>query len=192
MCLLTAHAQLFSPESLGGAVLGGVLGGVIGNNSGHHGGTGAAIGAGAGFLLGALMGEERRQDEYRDAVYSDSPPVGTAYPGGPSPLQTTMGGAALGAASGALIGSAYGHAGQGALIGAGTGLLVGSLAASRPPAPAPRVVAYTVPSATVAYPGASMNGMPITVGQAPMAPVAPLAPVAPASPVFPVDLRVHR
>jgi uncharacterized protein YcfJ len=192
LCLLTAQAQLFSPESFGGAVLGGVLGGVIGNNSGHHGGTGAAIGAGAGFLLGAVVGEERRQYENRDAVYSYPPPVGTGYPGEPSPVQSAVGGAALGAASGALIGSAYGHAGQGALIGAGTGLVVGSLAASSPPAFQRRPVASTIPSATVVYPGASMNGTQTVVRQAPMAPIAPLAPVAPLSPPFPVNVIVDR
>jgi outer membrane lipoprotein SlyB len=192
LCLLKAQAQLFSPESFGGAILGGVLGGVIGNNSGHHGGTGAAIGAGAGFLLGAVIGEERRQYENRDVVYSYPPPAASVYPGGPSPVQTAVGGAALGAASGALIGSAYGHAGRGALIGAGTGLVVGSLAASRPAAFQRSAVAYPIPSATVAYPGASMNGTQTLIGQAPMAPIAPLAPVAPMSPSFPVDLRVDR
>ena len=192
VCLLTAQAQFFSPESLGGAVLGGVLGGVIGNNSGHHGGTGAAIGAGAGFLLGAVIGEERRRYESRDVVYPYPPPADIAFPGGPGPVQSAVGGAALGAASGALIGSAYGHPGQGALIGAGTGLLVGSLATSRPPAASPRAIAYAVPPATVAYPGSSMNGTETTFGRAPMAPIAPLAPVAPLSPPFPVDLRVDR
>ena len=41
--------------------------------------------------------------------------------------KTTLGGAALGAGAGALIGSASGHAGTGALIGTGIGALSGAL-----------------------------------------------------------------
>ena len=52
----SAHAQLFRPSVVDGAVLGGVAGAIIGNNSGgRHGGEGAVIGAVAGALLGAAV-----------------------------------------------------------------------------------------------------------------------------------------
>lgn len=66
--LLSAQAQLFSPESLHGAAWGGLIGGIVGGDSHRHGrhyhhsfsGEGAAIGAGIGLLAGALAGEARR------------------------------------------------------------------------------------------------------------------------------------
>ncbi len=85
--LLSARAQLFSPEALGGAFWGAMIGGLAGG--GHHGyshhgnycssggfsGEGAAIGAGVGLLAGALVGEARRQDYYhaQPVVYVPAP-----------------------------------------------------------------------------------------------------------------------
>ena len=57
---LHVNAQLFGPESMGGAVLGGIAGGVIGHNNGRRTAEGAAIGAGVGAVLGAIVGNERR------------------------------------------------------------------------------------------------------------------------------------
>ncbi len=57
--LSSAHAQIFRPEAVNGALLGGIAGAVIGHNSGslnHNGWQGAAIGAGAGYLLGQAVG----------------------------------------------------------------------------------------------------------------------------------------
>lgn len=57
--LVPAQAQVLSPQTVQGAVLGGVAGAVIGNNSGslnHNAWKGAAIGAGVGALLGSTVG----------------------------------------------------------------------------------------------------------------------------------------
>src|SRR5260370_19425061 len=75
---VSARAQLFSPESLTGALVGGVAGGIIGNNSGHQTAAGAAIGAGSGLLLGSLV-HNARQDDYYSPYYSSAP--GAYYPG---------------------------------------------------------------------------------------------------------------
>ena len=58
--VLPVQAQLFGPESLGGAVLGGIAGGVIGHNNGRRTAEGIAIGAGAGLLLGTLADQAAR------------------------------------------------------------------------------------------------------------------------------------
>ena len=65
-------AQLFSPESFSGAVLGGITGAVIGHNSGRHGGEGAAIGAGIGWLLGSIAHESRAERGYYSFPYYGS------------------------------------------------------------------------------------------------------------------------
>ena len=83
--LLSAQAQLFSPEALNGAMFGSLMGGLIGG-SGNHGcgynyygcgngfsGQGAAIGAGVGLLAGALVGEARRNDSYSGEAYAYTP-----------------------------------------------------------------------------------------------------------------------
>jgi hypothetical protein len=60
----SAQAQLFSPESTSGALLGGIAGGIIGaNTGGHHTGRGIAIGAASGLVLGSLFSEANR-DRY--------------------------------------------------------------------------------------------------------------------------------
>jgi len=64
---LPLQAQLFSPESVGGAAFGGLAGALIAGP--HHAGAGAAIGAGAGFLLGAAAHEERRPYYYGYGPY---------------------------------------------------------------------------------------------------------------------------
>jgi hypothetical protein len=71
---LPLRAQLFSPESVGGAAFGGLAGALIAGP--HHAGAGAAIGAGAGFLLGAVAHEERRP-YYYDPYYYPSPYYGS-------------------------------------------------------------------------------------------------------------------
>lgn len=87
--LLSAQAQLFSPESLHGAAWGGLIGGIVGGDSHRHGHhyhhgfsrEGAAIGAGIGLLAGALAGETRRYDYYEspDYAYTPAPTVGLGY-----------------------------------------------------------------------------------------------------------------
>lgn len=70
--LVSAQAQLSSPEAWGGALWGGLIGGMVGGDSYRHhhhyhrgfSGEGAAIGAGIGLLAGALVGEARRYDRY--------------------------------------------------------------------------------------------------------------------------------
>lgn len=86
VALTTAHAQIFRPEAVNGAVLGGVAGAVIGHNSGdlrHNAWKGAAIGAGAGLILGEAVGNanasarnNERVGAPRDAyVYRNAPTV---------------------------------------------------------------------------------------------------------------------
>jgi uncharacterized protein YcfJ len=83
--LLSAQAQLFSPEALNGAMFGSLMGGLIGG-SGNNGcgynyygcgngfsGQGAAIGAGVGLLAGALVGQARRDEYYSGETYAYSP-----------------------------------------------------------------------------------------------------------------------
>src|SRR6185503_4885290 len=130
----SSQAQLFSPESFGGAALGALSGAIIGGSTGHHAGEGAAIGAGAGFLLGSLAHYDRAKRGYYPVSYSYyGEPYSYDY--GPyyySRPNYALGGAALGAATGALIGYGSGHhAGEGAAIGAGAGLLFGSIAESQ-------------------------------------------------------------
>ncbi|MDB6063881.1 MAG: hypothetical protein JWR26_89 [Pedosphaera sp.] len=67
--LMSAQAQLFTPESTTGAWLGGIVGGVIGHNSGHHTGEGIAIGAASGLLLGSIA-HEVNSDRYSYGGYS--------------------------------------------------------------------------------------------------------------------------
>lgn len=56
----SAHAGLFSPSVLPGAIIGGTAGAIIGNNSnGHHGPEGALIGAIAGGLIGGAIDNDR-------------------------------------------------------------------------------------------------------------------------------------
>ncbi len=83
--LLSAPAQLFSPEALNGAMFGSLMGGLIGgsgNNScgyNYYGcgngfsGQGAAIGAGVGLLAGALVGQARQNEYYAEQPYVYTP-----------------------------------------------------------------------------------------------------------------------
>ncbi len=156
--LSTAQAQWFSPESFGGALWGAIIGGVVGSDCHQgFSGEGAAIGAGIGLIAGTLVGEARRQNyssAYPQAAYASGAyyqyGVGFGTATGPSAQvyanyapnaycapayysqpprpNYVVGGTLVGAASGALIGSASEKAGQGALIGAATGLVLGGLA----------------------------------------------------------------
>ncbi len=115
--VIPARAQLFSSESVGGALVGGLAGGLIAGR--HHAGEGIAIGAGAGLVLGALAsGYERRYDgPYAPAYYESRPNYAVT-------------GTIVGGVAGGLIGGASRHTGAGIAIGAGTGLLLGSVAES--------------------------------------------------------------
>lgn len=151
---LSAPAQLFSPEALGGAFWGSLIGGVAGGDC-HNGfsGEGAAIGAGVGLIAGAVAGEARRQ-YYSDpqpypaaptaavsfgygygscgssasVYYSPSAYVAPGYYSRAGRPNYAVGGTLLGAASGALIGAGNEQAGKGAAIGAAAGLVLGSVA----------------------------------------------------------------
>ena len=152
--LVSAQAQLFSPDSVNGAVWGGLVGGVLGGNR-HHGfsGNGAAIGAGVGLLAGSLAGSSRRYAYYDEPsyFYSSAPSVSLGYGYGncgssaytyytpnnylapgfyyrPTRPNYAVSGTILGATSGALIGAGRHDAGKGALIGAAAGLALGSIA----------------------------------------------------------------
>jgi uncharacterized protein YcfJ len=154
LTLVSAQAQLFSPDSLNGAFWGALIGGIAGGDC-HHGlsGEGAAIGAGVGLLAGALVGHARQYDYYNSpgCAYAPAPSVSFGYgyrdcgssayvyyapnhyvapnyyyP--PTRPNYAVSGTVLGAASGALIGAGHHDAGKGAAIGAAAGLVAGSIA----------------------------------------------------------------
>ncbi len=155
--LLTAQAQLFSPQSVNGALWGGLIGGVIGGDR-HHGfsGNGAAIGAGVGLLAGSLAHNSSRYSYYDEPVsYYSTPSVSFGYGYGRSyghcgssayvyyapnnylapghyyratRPNYAVSGTILGATSGALIGAGRHDTGKGAIIGAAAGLALGSVA----------------------------------------------------------------
>lgn len=83
----SAHAELFSPSVLPGAVIGGVAGAVIGNNAGgHHGGSdGAVIGAIAGGLIGAAVDHSRPADRYYVPASAPACPPPVTYYVAPAP-----------------------------------------------------------------------------------------------------------
>ena len=152
--LLPAHAQLFSPSSLNGALWGSLIGGFAGADYRRgFSGDGAAIGAGVGLLVGALAGESRRNYYYDSPgyVYSTAASVSFGYGYGhrggsayvyyapnsycapnyyyrSSRPNYAVSGTMLGAASGALIGAGSRDASKGAAIGAAAGLVLGSVA----------------------------------------------------------------
>ena len=140
-----------------GAMIGGLAGGNSYSHGCHSyntfSGEGAAIGAGVGLLVGALAGEANRRQAYpaEPVAYAPAPSVSLGYgygyggnagyvqvapsyappPAYPYPAALpnyAVNGTLLGAASGALIGSASHNAGKGAAIGAASGLVLGGLA----------------------------------------------------------------
>lgn len=176
--LVSAQAQLFSPEAFSGAAFGSWIGALAGSDCNGLSGEGAAIGAGVGLLVGALAGEARR-NEYQAVEPVAYVPVTTAnvgygYSSGasaayvyyspnaytapgyyyrPTRPNYAVSGTLLGAASGALIGSGYDDAGKGAAIGAAAGLALGTVAelASKPTKPKVETVqTSTQPVQTVA------------------------------------------
>jgi outer membrane lipoprotein SlyB len=130
-----AKAQIFSRESVGGAVLGGIAGGVIGHNNGRRTAEGIGIGAGAGLLIGALSSNYRRdyygghyyRGPYAHGYYSHDYYYGPGY--NSRRPNYAVGGALLGGLAGGIIGHNNGrHTAEGIAIGAGAGLLMGGLA----------------------------------------------------------------
>ena len=139
-----------------GAMIGGIAGGNSYSHGCHSynsfSGEGAAIGAGVGLLVGALADEANRRQAYPAETVSYAPASAVSFgygytPGGSAgyvqvapnyappayayPVARpnyAVNGTLLGAASGALIGSASHDAGKGAAIGAASGLVLGGLA----------------------------------------------------------------
>jgi len=154
--LVQTQAQWLRPEPLEGALWGGLIGGIVGGDRCHGlSGRGAAIGAGVGLIAGTLASESRRSYYYDSPgyAYATTPSVNVSFGYGyggygnsayvyyapnnycapgyyyrPTRPNYAVSGTVLGAASGALIGSANHHnTGKGALIGAGAGLILGSV-----------------------------------------------------------------
>jgi uncharacterized protein YcfJ len=196
--LITAQAQLFSPQSVNGALWGRLIGGVIGGDR-HHGfsGNGAAIGAGVGLLAGSLAHNSSRYSYYDEPVsYCSAPSVSLGYGYGRSygycgssayfyhapnnylapgnyyratRPNYAVSGTILGATSGALIGAGRHDAGKGALIGAAAGLALGSVAEHATRSEETRVVAVQyIPQTTVV-------AAPATSDISPQTSVAPVA-----------------
>lgn len=126
--IFPAQAQLFSRDSLGGAVVGGIAGGIIGHNSGRRTAEGIGIGAGAGLLLGALTSQYRR-DYYGYDTYDYGYGAPYRHQYRPSRPNYAVTGAILGGVAGGVIGHNQGrHTAEGLAIGAGAGLLLGGIA----------------------------------------------------------------
>ncbi len=191
--LLTAQAQLLSPQSVHGALWGGLIGGVIGGDR-HHGfsGNGAAIGAGVGLLAGSLANNSSRYSYYDEPVsYYSAPSVSVGYGYGRSyghcgnsayvyyapnnylapgtyyratRPNYAVSGTILGATSGALIGAGRHDAGKGALIGAAAGLALGSVAEHATRREEQRaVVAQYIPQTTAVATPATSDVRPQTL-----------------------------
>jgi outer membrane lipoprotein SlyB len=209
----SAQAQLFSPEAWGGALWGGLIGGIAGGDC-HNGfsGSGAAIGAGVGLIAGTIAGYERSRtypavygspaNVYPDpnspyTYYAPNAYMAAGYYYRPARPNYAVGGTLVGAASGALIGSASENAGQGALIGAAAGLLIGGIAESSarrqeqavtepqvapPPAPAP---SQPAPAPRLSTPPSAKPPVaaPTTIASAPARQIAD-APRVPDAPSF--------
>lgn len=126
---LTAHAQLLSPESVTGALIGGIAGGVIGHNHHRQTAEGAAIGAGAGLLLGTLYRNAREEANYRATQVPV--PTATYSPFYSTPTRPNY--AVAGTILGGIVGGVIGHnhhrqTAEGIAIGAASGLVLGTLA----------------------------------------------------------------
>jgi uncharacterized protein YcfJ len=188
LALNGASAQVFSPESFQFSLLGAIMGGSVGGDyhCGHYhwSGENAAIGAGVGLLAGTLIGEVRRQ-QYSNAPYSYPPPASGYHHGynyapdhaySVSRPNYAVGGALLGAASGALIGEgANGKPGQGAAIGAAAGLVLGGISehhARQREQPAPANEVQPLPGARTSVWQAAPRSFQ-QIGDAPRVPDAP-------------------
>lgn len=62
VCQLPAHAELFRPATVKGALVGGVAGAIIGHNNDRRGWEGAAYGMAAGAIVGSIVGDARTHD----------------------------------------------------------------------------------------------------------------------------------
>jgi uncharacterized protein YcfJ len=190
---LMAHAQLFSPESWNGTVLGGIVGGIIGNNSHGRTGEGIAIGAAAGWLLGTIAHGNRVEQGWYSSGYvyarppvvaytSPYPPVSYSYGYAPgyvySPPDYARSAAVFGGITGGIIGhNNHGRTAEGVAIGTGAGLLLGSIADA---ATYRRDGRTTSARVTTTQPIRAAQSTPARARMQP-APARPPAPVQPAS-----------
>ncbi|MGC8829129.1 MAG: YMGG-like glycine zipper-containing protein [Verrucomicrobiia bacterium] len=168
MLALPAKAQIFSNESLTGALLGGVVGGIIGNNHHHQTAEGIAIGAASGLVLGSIVHNERERARYMatqvpvpatvSTVYAPAPNVvyapayTTTYVTQPSRPNYAVGGAILGGIVGGVIGhNHHRQTAEGIAIGAASGLVLGTIAEQNARLREQRAVVVQ-PATTVYYP----------------------------------------
>jgi len=176
--LLSAHAQLFSPEAFNGAMFGSLLGGLIGGSGNNYygcgsgfSGQGAAIGAGVGLLAGALVGQARQNEYYagQPAVYTPAPAVSLGYgysSGAPS--------AYVYYAPNAYTAPGYyyqparpNYAVSGTLLGAASGALIGQGANCQPGAGAAIGAAAGLVVGGIAELTAKKHEQPVVATQAP-------------------------
>jgi hypothetical protein len=75
---ISAHAQVFGPETSRNVLLGGIVGAIIGDNNHHQAAAGAAIGATAGYIwsqaTGSDQGECRPAPATRTVRVVETPP----------------------------------------------------------------------------------------------------------------------
>ncbi|MGC8743655.1 MAG: YMGG-like glycine zipper-containing protein [Verrucomicrobiia bacterium] len=177
MLAMPAGAQLFSNESLTGALLGGVVGGIIGNNHHHQTGEGIAIGAASGLVLGSIVHNERERARYEatqvpvpatvSTVYTPAQGVvyapaysTTTYVTQPARPNYAVGGAILGGIVGGVIGhNHHRQTAEGIAIGAASGLVLGAIAEQNARLKEKRTVVVQ-PTTTVYYPVAQQVQQP--------------------------------
>jgi uncharacterized protein YcfJ len=137
LAVTSVRGQIFSNESLTGALMGGIIGGVIGHNHHRQTAEGAAIGAGAGWLLGTIVHNQKELSRQENSYYQ---PTTTTY--SYQPVYTTtyttttytrpnyaIGGVILGGIVGGVIGhNHHRQTAEGIAIGAASGLVLGTLA----------------------------------------------------------------
>ena len=184
--LAPAHAQIFRPSAVNGAVIGGLAGAVIGNNSGslhHNAWRGAAIGATTGLLIGAAIDDSRGRRGWHPHTHYRSRPDVYVYRRDPFSYRTyrhrgngpgyyyysarpdyRASSVFFGGATGAIIGhnsrGLHHNAWRGAAWGAGLGYVFGSIAERNARS---RAVIETSPAMAIPSPAPAVQPQQVTI-----------------------------